>query len=374
MDLRTILDHALSYWPEGFRDLHLFEIESLLEEMEGLGVLRRLEDGHYVLRNANVVLLMGTLADIENVLLQPREPPVRYDPKSFLVTRDEEPGAPPFPLTMEQLHRIEAADLVAVVLGCAASGLARVPDCLGAAREAVRLPETLKRQRELRERLDAALRRGADRPRFLVVPNRVPWAWDWLQAARSLLRLRAPAGTVLVFLGDEGTAWRLAEQPEGPGRNPPLVLGPWSDAFLRDWLDRRDWPHDRETVERIRRLTGGWHEVVLEDLGTEPQAHHQLEDLLDQLERADRRHLLARFGLGDPKAPVREGFAALVSAATAGRVAERDLEAAAEIHSVDPADVRRALRWAELLGLAKRDAVDSWRLDPFVCRLLEGTP
>ena len=51
---------ALHWWAEGFRDTSELDFRVLLDEMVGLGVLRKLASGNYVLRNPNVLLLLGT--------------------------------------------------------------------------------------------------------------------------------------------------------------------------------------------------------------------------------------------------------------------------------------------------------------------------
>ena len=53
-----VLESAKYWWDEGFR-LRESAFKLLLQEMEGLGVLRAVEPGRYTLRNPNILLLLG---------------------------------------------------------------------------------------------------------------------------------------------------------------------------------------------------------------------------------------------------------------------------------------------------------------------------
>ncbi len=78
-----IRNEVLTWWYEGFQGLSSDEIQVLLEEMVGLGVLRVSSTGGFTLRSPNVLLLMGTLEEIEATLLQRRELPIEYEPATF---------------------------------------------------------------------------------------------------------------------------------------------------------------------------------------------------------------------------------------------------------------------------------------------------
>ncbi len=66
---------AKDWWPQGFEDMGLFEIRPLLDELVGLGVLIRCEDGQFRIRSANIVRALGKPDDIEDELLQIAESP-----------------------------------------------------------------------------------------------------------------------------------------------------------------------------------------------------------------------------------------------------------------------------------------------------------
>lgn len=65
----SILELARYWWEEGFGQKDENEMQNLLDEVSGLGVLVRNAEGKYYLRSPNLVRLMGTIEDIEDRLL-----------------------------------------------------------------------------------------------------------------------------------------------------------------------------------------------------------------------------------------------------------------------------------------------------------------
>ncbi|MBF0302142.1 MAG: AAA family ATPase [Desulfamplus sp.] len=80
-----ILYIASSWWPQGFINVNIDKIRSLLDEMCGLGVLVRNRDGRYRLRSPNLVRLMGTETDIYGRLqeLLDKQPPTPFTADSY---------------------------------------------------------------------------------------------------------------------------------------------------------------------------------------------------------------------------------------------------------------------------------------------------
>ena len=77
-----ILSLVRDWWPQGFGDEDAFNnLQSLLEELCGLGVLYRDLMGFYRLRSPNLVRLMGTAGDIGDRLLElnGKEPPSPFE-------------------------------------------------------------------------------------------------------------------------------------------------------------------------------------------------------------------------------------------------------------------------------------------------------
>ena len=129
-EANEIAQSAKWWWPQGFEDMGAFEIRPLLDELVGLGVLIRCEDGQFRLRSANIVRALGKPDDIEDALIQIAESPGPSKDKSrSLMVRIQ--NNPPVwgPFTLAQ-----AADIVQPE-----SGL-----CLVFGSEALNLSETAK--------------------------------------------------------------------------------------------------------------------------------------------------------------------------------------------------------------------------------------
>ena len=122
IERRELAEHARGWWTEGF-DKNDREFNVLLQEMEGLGVLRSITGtSRYTLRNPNVLLLLGNREEIEEVLEKPREVPKRFEPSSFHA-RFSDTDTTRCPLTYEQESQVQAAGGVAVIAGCKAAGI-----------------------------------------------------------------------------------------------------------------------------------------------------------------------------------------------------------------------------------------------------------
>jgi hypothetical protein len=83
-EVEWVKTEALSLWSQGFKDQTYEAFRTLLDEMIGLGVLRKV--GHlYDLRSPNVINLLGTQNEIEEALLDAVEeqPPLVYKAASF---------------------------------------------------------------------------------------------------------------------------------------------------------------------------------------------------------------------------------------------------------------------------------------------------
>jgi hypothetical protein len=101
----NLLNLARDYWREGFSKIGLDEFRGILEEMCGLGVLVRNQDGHYRLRSPNLVRLLGTDEDILNNLseLARKKAPLTFDADNYHVPlKDTESAYSPFTFFQER--------------------------------------------------------------------------------------------------------------------------------------------------------------------------------------------------------------------------------------------------------------------------------
>lgn len=372
---------AMHWWPEGFRDTSELDFRVLLDEMVGLGVLRRLAAGHYVLRNPNVLLLLGNQEEIEAVLVKDREPAVEFESASFrpLLRRDPT-SAERSVFTYQQLSRLlQRANRITVVTGTLAAGIGSVvtslEDYLGKEAAPVVLANCTDRQ-TFGNALSAALaEREKDLVTAFVVPDTTPWTDLWIAEARQRLdRLKSGSKFAsLVFVAEPSTLWRLLGNETSPenGHPPWMSLLHWRDEFLRHWLDERQLQLEPEDRRRLGQVTGCWPELLMDLVGD----CTELRTLRERLGAANDRWFSnpenAAFWRDHLGLKVPEPVQVLDLLARLGEPVEvSELAAIGEM----PVDrVKASLRWGELLGLSRSEGAGFWTVDPIAAKALLGT-
>ena len=131
MSIEAIRDAALSEWPRGFaNDSSFWMFEALLEEMIGLGILRKVANKEYAIRTRNLRSLLGDEEKIEQSFrdAKSRIPPRSYDPAQF---RSTLAGNTLSSLTAHQESQLLSGKYaVGLVFGTRLAGLHRVADSL----------------------------------------------------------------------------------------------------------------------------------------------------------------------------------------------------------------------------------------------------
>jgi hypothetical protein len=366
MPWRTIRRAALQWWEEGFRDTNELDFRVLLDEMVGLGVLRRVATDHYVLRNPNVLLLLGTEEEIETVLYKEREPAVEFESGSFRPPlrrgSSSEPRRNVF--TYQQLSHLlsQRNNSITVVTGTEAAGITRVvtdlEDYLGNGNVPVVIENCVDRQSFGKVLQSKLSNRPKEQVTIFVIPEAAPWTDQWIQEAQDQLgRLKSESKFAsLVFVADPAALWRLLDHEPAV---PWMSLLQWSDGFLRHWLEECQLQLEPEDRSRLVEKTGLWPMLIMELAGhcTERRILKERMDSTD----TDVRH--GRFGLDVPEpASVIKILAELdepVIPDDLSDIAERSMEY-----------VQTCLRWSELLGLARNEGTGCWTVDPIVSKIL----
>jgi len=124
-----------------------------------------------------------------------------------------------------------------------------------------------------------------------------------------------------------------------------VALEPWSDAFLKEWLQETNQASDGGIRSAILEQTGGWPEFVYD---WQPAG----APTIDADGEAQRR--LGRLGLDDPH---------LLSALDGRTIDELT-------GGTDGEGVAHLIRWAELLGLLRIGGDAKVRVDPYVAELI----
>jgi hypothetical protein len=371
-DAAEIKRRALVWWAEGFSGTTEHEFRIILDEMVGLGVLRHEGDRGYSLRNPNVLRLLGTAQDVADVLLRKRELPQEFEPATFRAADADARCRRRSPLTYAQQNRLLRNESgVALITGLAAAGLGDLQHFIVAAGAAVSWRSDLADLQAFRRVLEKLGDRKAGTT-VVALSSEVPWSSSWIELALERTRKLESKEKVLrvVFVADSKTLWQnIVGIPTLEARGLEVhPLRPWSDGFVRQWLEDLAVPGaDRDARMRLQEVTGYWPNLLGRlperlarlDQGTEyvrewrgrPEARSAL---LDEFELSAAQHKAALCLVRDcPGEPV-----------------ETLREFAPEYRAIDPDDVPAWLAWAETLQLVRREAM-GWSVNPVVASALD---
>jgi RNA polymerase sigma factor (RpoD-like family) len=387
-----IRNEVLTWWYEGFLGLSLDEIQVLLEEMVGLGVLRVTSTGGFTLRSPNVLLLMGTPEEIEAVLLQPREAPLQYEPGTFRSAIGTKDNSRRSPLTAQQESKLLLSENgVSIVFGNLAAGI----DDLKVYLKSLFIKkkevfyyywEDISSATDFSQSLKERIRnRQKDGTTLVFVSSACPWNQNWVdEAIGQVDRLRAKNSFVrVVFVADTQKTWQLISKSStdfiSVKKLTTLSLKPWHDAALRQWLQDCNLPSDKVAREKIAAVTGNWSTLLYRFYQNAKPNPHQwelhLESLQDSLTDGKEARDYTKFYLGierHEQQKVLQVIAQLCPLSPQGIVSVEDVVDCTNDLQVDV--VKKVLQWANLLSLAnpvgQRYGQDLWYIDPVVGRIL----
>ncbi len=366
-----ILEAAQYWWSDGFR-LRDVEFDMLLQELEGLGVLRAIQPDRYTLRNPNILLLLGNRKDFEEALTRERTPEPPYAPASFRARYPEDRhSARRGPLTRQQEQTLHSGG-VGVICGCPAAGLDDVQEFLSQ-----RIGDEFSRIQPAANatEFEQQLRRRSVRKSRTVriVPPTIQWDGAWIRAAKDVVEGKGEGKRLwnrVAFIATPDQLWRLLTAAESDTDGVDwFPLGPCDLIFLRRWLDDINATADRSEAENFFRVSGGW-PAELDRFGAK-RASRSWQIRIDELQREGRKHpakrLREEFGLTDEAEVVLRGLAG------ADDPFDREsIELVSAEVGLDTRLVRLRVAWSERLGLLSATGDGSWTFNPLVRRLLEA--
>jgi hypothetical protein len=256
---------ARSWWPSGFERTTEHGFRIIFEEMVGLGVLRKNEDGTFTLRNQNLLLLMGTADEVSAALLADRDLPEEFAAAEFHPILESQAAiAGRHPLTMAQLGALTSRDSGVVLIGgTPAAGVDRLLEALsqevGGAR-VLRLSISSD-ERAFAKEIRAVVDKAGDGITVALVATESAWASRWIDAANDALgEFAAKSRYVkIVFVVGPDDAMH-PDVAELVSRSDVLwqTLAPWSDGFVRQWLEERSQANGPEERARLKRRSEFW--------------------------------------------------------------------------------------------------------------------
>ena len=377
VDPAWVRRQALDWWSAGFaEDTSLEAFRTILDEMIGLGVVRKVDGHRYTLRSPNLAHLLGTQREIEDELLDAneRQPAAPYEALHFRRGGGDKPTVRS-PLTAQQEGEVvQPSSDVAIVCGSGLGELEEVSEFFRRGSPDFEC-EVLEVGIGVGDVLEGAksMRVGEARVGVVVVGAACGWRNEWVLKVRTQLkRLRSSKRFVrVVFVADPQRVWSWTA-PGSPRRDlvrdgvAEVSLRPWTYGSLRRWLDELGIaPGDSEGRDRIRKATGAW-AAPLRDFAERCEGQsHKWQSHMEALEGELGRDALWRKRLGLRGEAVR----VLRTMMELGEpVEERELMELVDAGASD--EVGRVVQWAELLSYVVKGAGNRWELDGLVAKLL----
>jgi hypothetical protein len=388
LDVGEIRQNAQRYWEKGFSGkdgtpLTHESFRDLLEEMVGLGILRRAEPlDHYALRNPNVLALIGSHDAVSKLLDDALnwEPVDVYDPTKFRGQISEKDKALRSPLNAAQEAKLKAgSNQVCVVCGCHAGQVGMVEEAVSfrfGRENFVRVLKGHENLSDFQDELSKLVNRKTEGTTVIVVPESVRWDRNWIaEASKRVGRFtKAKAAVCVVFVS--GSIHLLSLAPDIVRKKYEnvnfITVEPWDDSTVNQWLQEAGYTAvDAACRQSLADTTGNW-PVLLEEAvrlakGSVDNAEEFRSKVTEAIFRSDRKQeLYELFGLTDAVlAPLQflcENGQGWTPEEISGLSGEGESGFGVE-------HVTNVLTWAELLGLARRGP-EGWGLDPGVKHVL----
>jgi hypothetical protein len=271
-----IWEKALQEWPQGFEtDYNSEMFEILLDEMVGLGILRKVKNKEFTIRTRNLRMLLGSDDEIERRLTDAknRSSPPKFHPRLFRRSLNDKMLSP---LTTEDegwLLDSHVGCSVGIIFGTRLAGLNRVQESLRKAEiegsfptlyntKVSSLASTLNKVIQTRTPgvhivfMDA---RGVENDLLIKSIN---------MALKRSRRLQAQIRTIrIVFLGSPSEAWEWMKSykpttAKGKARLKEIWLKPCAKGFAHTWLKGKDAQAALTDLEDSRSVYSSWPVVV----------------------------------------------------------------------------------------------------------------
>lgn len=293
--LTTLYDELCDRWPAAFREQgSLAILETLLEEMEGLGLLIAI-GGTYRLRTPNIINLLGG-EDIINAKVEAyRDKP--YEPKPNL---DEWRVENAEALVASQYNRIaEKKNGLIYIVGSRALGLDDVPGALQSIAREQALGQCIQLRGTTSKELMTSLRKNWDKKEgdLLLWTSSEDCAYlpSFLLEAAGWLKMRKTEKRIvrIICLMDPSAYFEFCSQKlyekllDYPDVS-CLYLHPWSAAGLETWY--KFYKVDGGTQQDPSLLlseSGGWHALLFPELQKKQTAEKGKVSLEDYFSRKD---------------------------------------------------------------------------------------
>ena len=270
---RTVRAQAGTFWKEAFGDGVMTDedVAGLLDEMEGLGLLRKISERTWTLRSRSILRFLGGVEGVSDGLLafDGKSAPKVFDPRvkrRFLEPPSKDKDSVRSPLTTGQEYDLLRSDgePVRLVFGLPFAGLDKAADALKSApvgMGSAGLEVEFARSRNLGAFVKelSSLKASDERRKVVVVPTQCKWTVEWVQKAMAATAIRSGRAHA-VFIGgpEEAAAWVNSDIGRRLSKVPVHTLMPWRLMMTETLLNQSQILDPATRAAEIHALTGGW--------------------------------------------------------------------------------------------------------------------
>lgn len=369
-----LVEVAARFWPAAFDQTHrLSVIEDLLDEMEGLGVLRRGPESMWSLRSNAILRLLGDDMKIIERLVEflEKPAPAPFEPRSM---RRELHLPPMFkvspghscPLTLGQEHDLLADPVgqsvaVSLIFGNALSDAGVVAAAMreidgGSGRKVDIVAKTWL---GIQSMLDdyRGMRSDAEHT-LLVADMRTEWDPSWISTALQSRAVR-DGKLSLAFVGgpEHALRWvRASSRSILTNKVRVMQLQLWSDVMIDHHLGQIS-ASSATFSEELRRLTGGFNRSMNDAIGPNAGSASGLQGRIEKLNErllADP-NILGDLGLIGPMRVVFEKIRKWIGDETCITPYEITEAILSETPEITGLDANRVIEFGVLLSLLKAE-------------------
>ena len=387
LEIAEIQSSAQLYWDRGFytndgKPMNYEGFRDLLEEMVGLGILRRAEPpGHYALRNPNVLNLIGSRNAVEKLLEDSHkwDPVVAYDPTKFRGQISEYDKSLRSPLDAAQESKLKSgSNQVYVVCGCPAGHVDKVEVAISyrfGKEGFVKVLQGHENLSHFQSELSNLGNRKSGGTTLIVIPDSVRWDRNWvLEASKRISRFKKTKGAIcVVFVTGPNRLFSIVPdmvRRKFDGVNFTSVQ-PWDNSTVNHWLQEGGYSAvDASVRAKLSNITGNW-PVLLEEalkyLNSNIDDTEKLEmEIKEAIYSPERKsELYNLFGLMDAAmSPLK-----FLCDNGPGWSIEEISGLIETGENISAEHVSNVLTWAALLGIARRGP-DGWAIDAVVRQVL----
>jgi len=317
---------------------------AILEEMEGLGIVRYLDNDFFTFRSQNIVRLLGNKEEIEQDLEEALAK-IGTTPLEVGDLRRSLEGYRLSVLTSSQESILAGhKNQVVMVYGCKATDTDHLLDSLKGIFNGDFLHSllTVNDIDNLSDTLNLLTHEGKH---CFYIPASCGWTLKWVRKAFESIKHRYSSKRTIkiVFQVDPGASWDLSQDFSGYNIV-PMHLEPWTSALVREWIGTQvEWRNFSGHIEAICKSTGRWACLLYEltQKLQEPAVSGDIDELLSCIELNSERYSL--FGIMKPIQKTILLTIALLDSIHIDTLAK-------ELPSLDKSTIKKTVLWAEALG------------------------